>query len=395
VSTAQRAAPGLREETNATGLFDLYRPGNGFVVVQAGHGLAADGDSLDIEVAAGAAHVERAGALVQTAFAAAGPDAVAVGALPFEGTRRAILHMPERVRRREHAVPRPAPASPVRRLARIRVDPEPGAYPAMVAEALRRIGSGAIDKVVLARTLRVESDARLEPRVLARRLRAVDPECFVFTVSLPDSQGALIGASPELLLRRRGASVSSDPLAGTARRLHDPTRDAETARLLLDAVKERREHRLTVEAVTDSLAPYCSSLHVDAQPALIATATLWHLRTAIRGQLRDGAPDALTLAAVLHPSPAVCGTPTAAALDVIHELETFERGFYAGLVGWVDARGDGEWAVALRCAEVRGHSARLYAGAGIVAGSDPEAEDLETEAKFGTVLRALGVETPE
>ena len=394
MSAAQRVESSARDDANATGLFDLYRPGTGFVMVQAGHGVAADGESLGVDVEAGPHQVERAAAMVQAALTAAGVASVAVGALPFEGTRAARLHIPERVQRREHAVPRPAPPAPARRVARVRVDPRPGTYQSLVAEALRRIESGSLDKVVLSRTLLVESDARLEARVLARRLRAVDPECFVFTVSLPDGAGDLIGASPELLLRRRGASVFSDPLAGTAQRVADRAEDAAIARALLETVKERREHRLTAEAVADALSPFCVELDVDEQPSLTATATLWHLRTAIRGVLRAGAPDALTLAAALHPTPAVCGTPTAAALDVIHELEEFDRGFYAGLVGWVDGSGDGEWAVTLRCAQVRGHTALLYAGAGIVAGSDPQAEDLETDAKFGAVLRALGVDSP-
>ena len=313
-----------------------------------------------------------------------------MGALPFDGARAAALHMPEVVHRREHVVPRPAPPAPAKRVARIRVEPKPGTYPGMVERALEHIESGRIEKVVLSRALLVESDAYLQPKVLARRLRAVDPECFVFTVALPDADSCLIGASPELLVRRSGSTVVSEPLAGTAQRDRDPARDAEIATTLLDAVKERREHRLPAEAVADSLAPFCNDLQVDERPSLIATASLWHLRTAVRGTLKPGAPDALTLAAALHPTPAVCGTPTDAALEVIRELEGFERDFYAGLLGWVDARGDGEWAVALRCAEVFGRTARLYAGAGIVAGSDPVAEDLETDAKFGAVLRALG-----
>jgi len=392
VSAAQRVETGPRQEANATGLFDVYRPGTGFVMVQAGHGVAADGESLSIDVEPGPNQVQRAATTAQTALGDTAHAAVALGVLPFEGTRTARLLVPERVQRRQHAVPRPAPPAPARRVARIRADPRPGTYTSLVAEALRRIDAGGLDKVVLSRTLLVESDARLEPPVLARRLRAVDPECFVFTVSLPDGAGDLIGASPELLLRRRGAAVFSDPLAGTAQRVADRSEDAAIARALLETVKERREHRLTAEAVADALAPFCAELEVDEQPSLTATATLWHLRTAIRGVLLPGAPDALALAAALHPTPAVCGTPTAAALDVIHELEEFDRGFYAGLVGWVDERGDGEWAVTLRCAQVRGRTALLYAGAGIVAGSDPDAEDLETDAKFGAVLRALGVD---
>jgi isochorismate synthase len=161
---------------------------------------------------------------------------------------------------------------------------------------------------------------------------------------------------------------------------------------LFDAVKEQREHRLVAEAVADALTPFCSKLVVDSEASVTSTATLWHLHTAIKGTLKPDAPDALTIAAALHPTPAVCGTPQAAAAELIGRLEPFDRRFFAGLVGWVDALGDGEWALTLRCAEVSGSTARLHAGAGIVAGSEPALEDLETEAKFGVGLRALGVE---
>jgi isochorismate synthase len=393
MSAAQRADVADAQQA-PVGLFDLYPARSGFVMVQASRGLAAVGDSTSVAVAAGPDQVQRAATQVREALGAGGAAHVAVGAIPFDGGSDAVLYIPERVVWRENLVLRPPPPPTARRVVRIRAEPEPGAYQRMVADALRGIEAGSLEKVVLARTLLVESDTRLVARVLARRLRAVDPDCYVFAASLP-SGGDLIGASPELLLRRRGGAVFSDPLAGTARRSRDPVEDARVAQTLMDAVKERREHRLTAEAVADSLAPFCVSLEVDAQPSLSATATLWHLRTSVRGRLREDAPDALSLAAALHPTPAVCGTPTDLARQVIRELEPFERGFYAGIVGWVDGRGDGEWAVTLRCAEVSGRAATLYAGAGIVAGSDPVEEDRETEAKFDTVLRAIGAEQPE
>ena len=386
--TAQRAdAPATAAPP--AGLFDMYQPRIGFVMVQADHGIAGVGEGRRIDIPAGPNQVERAAIAAQAAFDGSAQLGVAVGALPFDGEPAAVLRLPGRSVRRDNLVVRAAPTATARRVVRIHAEPEPGAYQTMVANALQHIDSGAIEKVVLARTLLVESDTRLSARVLARRLRAADPDCYVFAVALPDGSD-LVGASPELLLRRQGNSVVSEPLAGTARRSRDASNDRAVAQTLLDAVKERREHRLTAEAVADSLAPFCHSLDVDAQPSLTATATLWHLRTSIRGRLRRDAPDALALAAALHPTPAVCGTPTAAAMELITDLEPFRRSFYAGLVGWVDSRGDGEWAVTLRCAVVSGDRARLYAGAGIVAGSDPVAEDQETEAKFDTVLRAIG-----
>lgn len=203
----------------------------------------------------------------------------------------------------------------------------------------------------------------------------------------------LVGASPELLISRRGAAILSHPLAGSARRSPDLTEDEAAAQALLTSDKDRREHGLVVEAIMDLLAPWCSDLRAPPGPALVSTRTMWHLGTRIEGRLRR--PDegsAAELAALLHPTPAVCGSPRDRAAELIRELEAYDRSFYAGAVGWTNAVGDGAWYVALRCAEVCGREARLYAGAGIVEGSDPAAEADETSGKFQAVLRALGVD---
>lgn len=372
-------------------LFDLYRPDGGVVIMRAGLGIGAAGRSTAVDVPAGADQVGRAAELASRWIAESGAAAVVMGAVPFDGSPAARLQIPDRVAHAVHAPPGRTPGC-TWTIRDLHPEPLPREYERAVEGGLEAIESGAIEKVVLARTLVVEAASRIDPRLVARRLRSADPECFVFAIALPGGS-SLVGASPELVVRRAGQEVSSEPLAGTARRSSDRDEDAAIARRLLDTVKEQREHRLVAEAVADALAPFCQSLEVDAQPSLSATATLWHLRTAIRGTLRADAPDALTLAAALHPTPAVCGTPTPQAMDLIRRLERFDRRFYAGLVGWVDARGDGEWALALRCAEIDGRHARLFAGAGIVAGSDPAAEDLETEAKFGAMLTALGVDT--
>src|SRR5205807_2397415 len=150
----------------------------------------------------------------------------------------------------------------------------------------------------------------------------------------------LRGATPETLLRRRGRTVVCDPMAGSAPRSPDPAEDRAAAQRLLCSAKDHREHRLVVEAMTEALAPFCDHLEVEPRPRLTATATVWHLATSMRGRLVEGAPSALGLAAALQPTPAVCGTPTPAALEAIHELEPVPRGLYSGLVGWVDATGD-------------------------------------------------------
>nr|BFE82385.1 hypothetical protein GCM10020093_049860 [Planobispora longispora] len=213
-----------------------------------------------------------------------------------------------------------------------------------------------------------------------------------FAAPLPGGR-TLIGASPELLVSRRGRTVISNPLAGSAARSADPAEDRRRAAALAASAKDLHEHRLVVEAVADALAPYCADLDVPNGPELTSTETMWHLSTRVTGVLRDPDTPVLALAAALHPTPAVCGTPRLRARRAIEELEPFDRGFYTGLVGWTDAAGDGEWAVTIRCAEAAGRMLRLYAGAGIVPGSDPDKELAETSAKFRTMLRALGVDT--
>jgi|HubBroStandDraft_6_1064221.scaffolds.fasta_scaffold51536_2 isochorismate synthase len=389
--SAVRPAPDVPAPTTERDLFDWYREGTGVVLQHDDYGLAAAGPSRAIHVSAGPHHVRRAAALAQDALNAAPGPGVVIGALPFEGSCDAILRLPEQVIRgvalRGAAAPQPDWA-----VTDLVPYPLPVEYEAAVDRALAAIGAGEVEKVVLARSLLVQADAPIDPRLVARRFNAEEPGSFVFLVALPEHGSHLVGASPELVVRRKGRKVFSDPLAGTARRSPDRTRDREIAQQLLDAVKEQREHRLVAEAVADALAPFCSNLAVDREAGLTSTATLWHLHTAIKGTLKPEAPDALTIAAALHPTPAVCGTPQAAAAALIGRLEPFDRRFFAGLVGWVDTLGDGEWALTLRCAEVSGSTARLHAGAGIVAGSDPAAEDLETEVKFGVGLRALGVE---
>nr|WP_243877742.1 isochorismate synthase [Stenotrophomonas maltophilia] len=251
-----------------------------------------------------------------------------------------------------------------------------------------------LQKVVLARSLVARTHRALSPDVLLARLGA-DPSVATYAVPLPVEVGQvpawLVGATPELLLRKRGAELLSHPLAGSARRCADAAEDERAAQDLLASTKDHDEHRHVVEAIVEGLAPYCS--HIDAQPrpALHATASMWHLGTRIHATLKDPHTSAAELLAQLHPTPAVCGTPRLAALQRIRELETVPRGFYAGAVGWLDAQGDGDWYVAIRCARLQGMQLRLFAGAGIVADSQPEAEVAETAAKFAALLNALGV----
>jgi isochorismate synthase len=266
-------------------------------------------------------------------------------------------------------------------------EPPSEAYARAVADAVERIGSSDLEKVVLARTVRVDAGRRLDARRLLHRLRAVEPHCYTFAA--PTDGGTLVGASPELLVSRRGDRVRSMPLAGTAPRSGDADEDRGNAEALVASAKDREEHAIVVDAVSEVLAGCCDELTFDDEPVLEPTANVWHLATRFEGALRDPSLTALDLVAELHPTPAVCGTPEALALASITELEGFDRGEYAGPVGWVDAHGDGDWAIALRCAALEGDRATLYAGAGIVAGSVPEQEVDETDRKFRAFLDSL------
>jgi isochorismate synthase len=188
---------------------------------------------------------------------------------------------------------------------------------------------------------------------------------------------------------RFGREVRSNPLAGSAARSGDPVEDRQNAARLLGSAKDHEEHAIVVEAIARTLGPFCRELSWDPEPVLLETPNVWHLSTRFRGLLREPSPGALELVEALHPTPAIAGEPRDVALQTISDLEPFDRGSYAGPVGWVDANGDGEWAIALRCAELRGEHATLYAGAGIVAGSEPAAEVDETERKFRAFLDAL------
>jgi menaquinone-specific isochorismate synthase len=315
----------------------------------------------------------------------AGPRAI--GALPFDPDASASVLVPSRILGRTAdgrgwvtEVGRVEPVAPTGDSSptsyAVRADSSREAWRAAVLDALDAIGRGDLTKVVLARTVTVDADQPFDRGDALRRLRAQQPGCFVFAAD------GMIGATPELLVARHGASVIARPMAGTAVAGADPQE-------LGESEKQTWEHRLVVAAILDVLRPRCARLHAPPEPEVDEFADVAHLATPIHGTLHEPIPDALALARALHPTPAVAGTPTRAALAAIARLEARSRGRYAGPVGWVDGRGDGEWAVALRCAAVDGSRAVLHSGAGIVAGSDPDAEWAETEAKLDPMLRAL------
>jgi menaquinone-specific isochorismate synthase len=252
-----------------------------------------------------------------------------------------------------------------------------------VSMAVERIATSPLEKVVLARDLVASADEEIDLRWPLQRLAASYPSCWTYSVD------GLFGATPELLVRRERGLVTSRVLAGTIRRTGDDAHDLALAGALARSSKDLEEHEYAVRSVASALASHCRSMNVPEAPFVLHLPNVMHLATDVAGVSSDGA-SALQLAAALHPSAAVGGTPTDLAVEVLTELESMDRGRYAGPVGWIDAAGDGEWGLALRCGQLDGSQVRLFAGCGIVAGSDAEAELAEAQAKFVPVRDALG-----
>ena len=254
----------------------------------------------------------------------------------------------------------------------------------VVADAVARINAGDLEKVVLARDLIATADAPIDVRWPLRRLTEMYPMCWTFHVD------GLFGATPEMLVRRERGLVTSRVLAGTIRRTGDDERDLALAATLARSSKDLEEHEYAVRSVADALDPHCSSMNVPEAPFVLHLPNVMHLATDVAGVVHDAATvSSLQLAEALHPSAAVGGTPTPVATALIAEIEGMDRGRYAGPVGWMDASGDGEWGIALRSASIEDRTVRLFAGCGIVADSDPEAELAESQAKFVPVRDAL------
>jgi isochorismate synthase len=262
----------------------------------------------------------------------------------------------------------------------------PGEFEAAVEGATSRIAAGEISKVVLAREVIVEAAAAHDPAALFGAMREQFPACFCFCCGTPEA--AFIGASPELLVRRSGASVSTVALAGSTRRSSDPAVDDHLGEQLLRSDKNRREQKIVAERIVRALRPHAVWVEAAAEPEIVKVANIQHLATPVVAQLAEP-HSAIELAGLLHPTPAVGGEPWSAAAAAIAELEGMDRGWYAAPVGWMDATEDGEFCVALRSALLRDREAHLFAGVGVVAGSDPAGELEETEVKLGALLPLL------
>jgi isochorismate synthase len=372
----------------------------------AGRGVALtiDWPAGDPPAAARAAAATLAAIESDDEVGAPGTGPLAFGALPFRPGGAAILVVPELVVGRAEdgtrwvttvspggeaplpavadlVPPRPNPRQPQRYTVAATHSPE--WWCELVERATKAMAEGAFDKVVLARQVDVATDHPLDRHAVLDRLRRAYPGCHIVGI------GGFVAASPELLVSVAGDIVRSHPMAGTAPRGGDPATDQRLAASLLASATYRHEHQVTIDMVHDTLLGWCSYVDYEAEPSVVAVANVQHLATLVEGRLSHPTPSVLELVAALHPTPAVAGRPRDLAVGWIAAHEGVDRGRYAGTAGWVDGRGNGWWAVSVRCAEIDGSAARVWAGNGIVASSDPATELAETRAKLQALLSAL------
>jgi menaquinone-specific isochorismate synthase len=366
--------------------------------------LALAGRGVALRVGGAAGQVAELLAAIPTEDEVGGPGCgpVVLGALPFDDRAATRLVIPASVVGRAAdgrawlttvAPSGVAPTTPDERSTLPEISPPDrfslvsarshADWSQLVQEAVVAVRAGQLAKVVLAREVLVEANRPFVPADILRRLHALYPSCMLFAAD------GFLGASPELLVGRRGRQVRSQPLAGTVARSGDPRADDRLTAAMMTSAKERREHRLVVDEVAAGLRPVCEWLDVPDSPSIVPLRNVSHLGTPIAGRLTAPPPTALELVARLHPTPAVAGSPTRTAASYLKAVEGFDRGHYGGPVGWMDANGDGDWAVGIRCAEVAANTARLFAGVGVVADSDPDAELAETQLKLQALLAAL------
>jgi menaquinone-specific isochorismate synthase len=372
-----------------------FARGDGFLFVRDGVGLAGRGAAARVPVAEVASVL--AGIETDDAVGRPGCGPIALGILPFRPSEATELVIPAVTIGKGPDGDRwittidgvdadlEPPLTPTARAGAFTVVPGVAVdtYLAAVAAGREAVRAGRLTKVVIARDVIVEADRPLDVHAILLRLRASFGSSYRYSVD------GFVGASPELLVARHGDVVRSHPLAGTAPRTGDPTTDAVTAAALIASTKDQVEHRVVIDVVHETLLPWCSYVDWEAEPSIVTVANVQHLGTLIEGRLSSPPPNVLDLVEALSPTPALGGHPRAEALELIATVEGMERGRYGGAVGWVDAAGNGTWAVAIRCAEISGARARLFAGGGIVADSDPHAELAETQAKLQAMLSAI------
>lgn len=380
-------------------LNDVAR-GDGYLFVRDGVGIAGRGAAAHVPLADVAAVL----AAIEHTDDVGGVHPIALGVVPFEAGLPCELIIPRVLVGKAadgrqwvttvHAGPGDgppvdlsAPPRPSPRAQSFTVSPltDISSYLAAVRTARDAVRDGRLTKAVIAREVSVTSPEPIDVHAVLLRLKATFGSSFRYSVD------GFIGASPELLVAVQGSTVRSRPLAGTTPRTGDPDTDRRAADELLASEKNQIEHRVVIDMIHDTLLPWCSYLDWQPEPSIVSVANVQHLSTELEGHLSDPRPNVLELVAALSPTPALGGFPKAEALALIAEAEGFLRGNYGGAVGWVDAAGDGTWAVAIRCAELSAdrRTARLVAGGGIVAESDPLSELAETQAKLQAMLSAI------
>ena len=315
---------------------------------------------------------------------------IVVGSIPFDTTEETELFVPKVSHFSDTLTTNTTTSHGTTQLTSLSQVTDESHFKGAVNKALLLSKHTHLDKVVLSRAIDVQTTMAISATDMAATLYQQNPNAFVF--SIPQSDGTtLIGASPELLIKKQDSCVTSNPLAGSRKRTNVATENKKNSDELWLCAKDRYEHKLVADAVFKHLNPFCEILNTPSAPSIIETPTMLHLSTEIQGTLASKNTSVLELAYALHPTPAICGTPPALAKATIQYLEGYDRAKFCGAVGWMDAEGNGEWVVTIRCGVIKQNSIRLYAGAGIVHGSDPIAEFDETEAKLNTMLKALGL----
>ena len=370
-------------------------------------GVAGTGEALRIELPDGLSDPGSVASVTEILSAirsdGTGPGPVAIGALPFDPVAPGHLVVPARTVVRTGSTAwlttvTPAASEP----ADAATEPGAGTAPQppdefrliptmthaewkdVIAAAVEVLDRGEMDKVVLARRIDIEANRPFVVSDVLERLSSLYPSCMLYSIE------GFLGASPELLMSRDGDLIDSHPLAGTVARSGDVHGDEMLVGRLMSSPKIRHEHRVVVEAIASALTPLCATIDIPDEPSVLGLRNVSHLATHITGRLAPGArPSVLELAARIHPTPAVGGLPVTEAIEYMQKVEGFDRGPYAGPVGWIDSRGDGCFALGIRGAEVSGSTAHLYAGNGIVSGSNPAEELAETQLKLQALLAAL------
>ena len=370
--------------------------GDGYLFVRDGVGFAGQGIAQSISADTAAEFLRTIDHDNQTSLDV-GP--IAIGNIAFQRMAPATLVIPRKVVGKDEAgncwITTIDDASPTISPA-LASQPKPSTfnvepitpietYKKAVLAARDAVRSGAITKAVIAREIRVTSSIPIDVHAVLLRLRATFARSYRYSIN------GFIGASPELLVEIKGDRIRSHPLAGTTPRTGDPKTDDELARKLIASMKDQVEHRVVIDVIHEMLLPWCSYLDWEPEPSVLQVANVQHLGTLIEGHLSAVRPSVMEIVRTLSPTPALGGHPRDAALALIADVEELDRGPYGGAVGWVDGSGNGTWAVAIRCAELSDDrlAARLIAGGGIVAASDPDAELAETQAKFQAMLSAI------